>query len=251
MKKLTITRKGVRQNADSSAFVLTLEVISSEGITKNVFVKQRLRTIDNGVNDVFVAVASPTQIEDLPEGAPVDEATYFRTNKVDIISQNPTYLEEVFDDILQETQSLVDDVTSVEVLQKEGTYTVEAMPIYFDPEQIAPFSTAASKVVTLQQPTANEFIIIFFTSTNINVIKLITTIKGSDGSDIDWTLKFGPNVGSSGTEVITGGMTTGVSESITTFSNPAIPAGSYIWFTTSAVHGTVDEFHVTILFNNQ
>jgi len=104
---------------------MTLEVLSTENMPKNVFVKQRIRDlVNNNFDDVFAAVCTPAQLEDFDDDAPKQGASYFRTYTVDIVSRNSAYLEDVFQSILAELQKLADDYAALGELQPDGIYTI-------------------------------------------------------------------------------------------------------------------------------
>lgn len=106
---------------------MILEIIKGEDITKAVFVKQRLRnSITNTFEDKFVAVCTPAQLEDLEENAPADGTSFYRVSKIDVISRNPDYLQDVFDDILVQIRKLCDDVESLNELEVEELYEIES-----------------------------------------------------------------------------------------------------------------------------
>lgn len=127
MATLNLLRKSTVHDPNSESWRMTLEVTSSEDITKYVFVNQRLRNfIKNNFEDAFAAVCTPTQIEDLDIGSPSAATSYFRVSKIDIVVRSLAYLEEIFLAILRELQNLVKDVESLNNLLPDGIYTITA-----------------------------------------------------------------------------------------------------------------------------
>lgn len=120
MKKLQLRKKTA---SVQGSYLVELEVLSAEGIDKNVFVKQRSYTEGNIINDEFVAVCTPSQMEDLAVNNPDPTTSYFRTNKIKLISQDPAFLKDVLDNIILELKMLLRDCeileTQVEVQEFE------------------------------------------------------------------------------------------------------------------------------------
>jgi hypothetical protein len=81
MAKINLLKKSTAFDKDAGSYRMTLEVLSTENITKNVFVKQRLKNfVKNNFYDVFAAVSTPAQLEDLDEDTPSDSSSYYRTS---------------------------------------------------------------------------------------------------------------------------------------------------------------------------
>jgi hypothetical protein len=125
MKKINLLRRSLIKTPLSS-YRLDLEIMSTEDITKDVFVKQRLRAVDNSIDDRFVAIASPAQIEDLGVNSPNGDSSYFRSSVVSLVSSNPDYLEETFNIILTELQSLTEAIEVLDELTVDGIYNITA-----------------------------------------------------------------------------------------------------------------------------
>lgn len=127
MAKLTLLRTSTKYDSSIQSYRMILEITAAEEIDKNVFVAQRIRDyVKNNFEDVFAAVATPAQIEDFDRNSPAEGTSFFRTSKVDIVTRNAAYLEEVFASILRELQKLVDDFESLNLLIPDGIYTIEA-----------------------------------------------------------------------------------------------------------------------------
>ena len=124
MANIKLLRSSVIPDKDLSSYRMTVEVIKAEGITNKIFCKQRLRNFQKqAFDDVFVAICTPAQIEDYGEDAPLEGSSYFRTNKIDIIiSRNADYLDSVFDDMVWNTQKLVEDIEALNKLENEDIY---------------------------------------------------------------------------------------------------------------------------------
>lgn len=103
---------------------MSLEVTSSQNITRNIFVKRRLYTITGGFNDVFVAIATPEQIESLGVLAPTADTTFFLDSKITLLENTVEYLNAVLQEILQELQNLVIDVELIQNIEQSAIYTI-------------------------------------------------------------------------------------------------------------------------------
>lgn len=131
MAQIKLLRKSTAYENKAGSYRMTLEVFATEDITKNVFIKQRLRNfVKNNFDDVFVAIATPAQLEDFDESSPAEGSSYYRTSSIDLISRNIGYLEDVFQSILAELQKLVDDYDSLNLLQPDGIYTITSESIH-------------------------------------------------------------------------------------------------------------------------
>ena len=131
MKTLTVLRTGIERDPKLlSTYKLGLEVTGSQNIDKEVFVKQRQRTTDNTTTDVFVAVCTPAQLEDLEVDAPDNTTTYFRSSKMEVVSENPNYLFWVLDNVINELQFLCDSAEALDVVSTGSvTYTISSNSI--------------------------------------------------------------------------------------------------------------------------
>jgi len=120
MITLNLVRRATDFDPAASSYRLTLEVNSAQNITSKVFVNQRLRNLsNNSFEDVFAAVATPAQLEDFDEDVPGPGTSYYRTNKIDILSRNADYLNDVYDDIVWQVQKLVDDMKALTKIENE------------------------------------------------------------------------------------------------------------------------------------
>jgi hypothetical protein len=100
-------------------------VTSSEDIEKEVFVKQKLVNFLNDQNEeVFVAVCSPTQMEDLSKLTPTGNSSYFRTSKISLVANTPEHLQAIFDTLLYELHKLTVDIEVLAIQSEEAYYTI-------------------------------------------------------------------------------------------------------------------------------
>src|SRR5271165_6316610 len=81
------------------AYRTDMTINTGNGITNYLFVKQRTVNADGTIDDSFVAVAGPAEIEDLPQQAPSAPDTFWRDNTISLISADPTKLAEVTQEI--------------------------------------------------------------------------------------------------------------------------------------------------------
>ena len=127
-KTVTILRSAIdpKQQTGLIGYVLALNVTASQNITKKIFVKQRVRTNLGTIDDVFVAVSSPEQLEDLAEDNPRDGTSYFRSDNICIIASNEAYLTKVFDTIMDDVQLLMSNSEALDILAPDGTYVVSS-----------------------------------------------------------------------------------------------------------------------------
>jgi hypothetical protein len=92
------------------------------------------------------------------------------------------------------------------------------------------------KSTTISFPTASEDITLFYTNQNVTISSIVSVLRVSGGSSLTWTLRYGSDRNSTGTEVKTGGMTTTSSttgDSITVLDNAIISSGNFVWLETT------------------
>lgn len=102
---------------------LKLEVTNAVGMSDAVFVWQRAAA---GGDDMFVSVAAPSDLNDIPENSPniLNEMPYYRTNTVEIWFRNDSDFM-YYKDLLQlHVEKLVTQVNQLSevTLQTEVTY---------------------------------------------------------------------------------------------------------------------------------
>lgn len=103
------------------------------------------------------------------------------------------------------------------------------------------------KSITILDVTSSEKIIWFFNPASWTVSEIRSVVLGSSPS-VTFQVRYGTSVAVAGTQVAsvtTTNTTTGVST--TTFSNATIPTNNFVWITTSAKSGTVDQMNITII----
>lgn len=107
-----------------------------------------------------------------------------------------------------------------------------------------------ARAVTVLYPTAAEDITLMRTDAPMTVASITTHVSGSSPS-VTYSLRFDEDRAAAGTEVVTGGSTvtnTTTGDEVTVFDVATIPAGAWIWLTTTASSGTVTAFHMTVAF---
>jgi hypothetical protein len=108
------------------------------------------------------------------------------------------------------------------------------------------------KSFTIESPTSSENIPLFYTNVAITITKVAEAIRGTSPS-VTYQINHSttdnsgsPNTlySSGRTSSTTGGTTT------TTFNDATIPAGSWVWITTSATSGTISAISITLIYKN-
>lgn len=108
---------------------------------------------------------------------------------------------------------------------------------------------ALNKAVTIEAPTNAENVGMWYTPVAITVSSVESVLVGSSSPSVTFNIAFGSDR-TSGTNVFTSGRTvtsttTGLNSN-SSFNDATIPAGSFIWVTTSAQSGTVTQIELTI-----
>jgi hypothetical protein len=109
-------------------------------------------------------------------------------------------------------------------------------------------SNVVTRGVSIENPSATEDITLFRSYVNITVLRVDAVLDGSVSPEITFEIWHGVNR-NSGTEIKVGGFTVSgdqVTFTETVFDDAAIPAGHWVWLTTSAKSGIVDLLNVTI-----
>jgi len=127
-KSIQLVKQSTVALPDISSYKLVVRTANAEGISDKIFVKQRVRNFaKNTIDETFVAVCTPAQLEDFEEDLPGEGSSYFRTNTIELIGRTPEWLSTVFDSLIYEVKKLVVDLTDLEVLGAAATYNITAL----------------------------------------------------------------------------------------------------------------------------
>ena len=127
-KSIQIVKQSTIELPGISSYKLVVSTTNAQNMPNKIFVKQRARNFAKDlIDDTFVAVCTPTQLEDFEEDAPGEGSSYFRTNTIELVGRTPEYLTEVFDSLLYETQKLVIDLTDLDSLSTAQVYNINAI----------------------------------------------------------------------------------------------------------------------------
>jgi hypothetical protein len=113
-----------------------------------------------------------------------------------------------------------------------------------------PIGVSAPKALTILEPSSSENVVLFFTTSSLTLTQIRSTVKGSSPS-VTFSIRYGTDTSASGTEVVTSGITvtnTTTGLSTTSFNNATVPSNNFVWLTTSATSGTVDQLAVSLIF---
>lgn len=107
--------------------------MNGEDMPIAIFVKQRIRNFaldyapeTLNYEDTFVAVCTPTQLEDFPVNSPVHGSSYFRTNTVELVDPTAEGLDKIFQSLIYEVKKLVVDLTDLDDLETAKIFTITA-----------------------------------------------------------------------------------------------------------------------------
>jgi hypothetical protein len=106
--------------------------------------------------------------------------------------------------------------------------------------------------VTVESPSQTENVTMLYLDSAMTITAIRSLLSGSSTPSVTFSLRYAANRGATGTEVVTGGITctnTTTGLNTTSFNSASIPAGNWLWLTTTAVSGTVDALHVSIFFS--
>ncbi len=108
------------------------------------------------------------------------------------------------------------------------------------------------KSISFVSPTNAEKQVLFRSNAGETISRISSVLPGGSATpSATFSLRYGTDVSASGTEVVTSGITvtnTTTGLLTTSFNNATIPAGNWLWATTSAVSGLVPVLHITVDF---
>ena len=103
-------------------------VTSATGLSPNIFVYREIPLNPNDVTKVaqFDHVASPSDLEDFPEDAPVSgsDPSWFRLNEVDVIVRSRTIADEFWGALLQDVTDLKSTLDRLDTFDDQDTFTI-------------------------------------------------------------------------------------------------------------------------------
>jgi hypothetical protein len=106
----------------------------------------------------------------------------------------------------------------------------------------------STRPFVMEDPGDDENVTWFKTSKNITIKEMFAVLRGSATPSLQFNVRHGLSRSGSGTEIIATGPTLGDTDTgtaITSFADATIPAGSWMWVTTSAKSGNVNEVAIT------
>lgn len=106
-----------------------------------------------------------------------------------------------------------------------------------------------TKHMTVEDPLVNDDLAFFFTDIALTVFQVNDAIQGSASPSVTWNIRHSTtrNDGSPNNLFSSNRATTSLSGAeSTSFGDPTIPAGSWVWLDVTAKAGTVDELGITI-----
>ena len=136
-KSIQLTRNSTIWVPGISSYKMLVISSGNEDTPGKIFVNQRIKNFSkDSFDDVFVAVATPVQLEDFAEDAPDAGTSYYRTNRIELIARTVEELNSVFQSMLFEIDKLVLDLSDLDKLSAAGIYVISAgEPITYIDEQ--------------------------------------------------------------------------------------------------------------------
>jgi hypothetical protein len=190
MATLSLQRTAPTYVSTLSSYRMTLTITSSEIITPFVFVKQRLSNLDKtSFDDVFAAIATPSQLAELQQLAPNQFSSYFLDKTVTLIGRTVEYLDWIYNEILNELNKLVLDYDLLQTYASEETVNlvisgagVTELPYTPQMPTITLTPIGASPTITID-PTATAFYIVSLAlATGTPVLTFTNLAAGQRGS---------------------------------------------------------------------
>jgi hypothetical protein len=169
-KSIQIIKRSTVNLPELSSYKLVIDAVEAVDMPDKIFVKQRIKNFaKDRIDDTFVAIATPTQLEDFDEDAPADGSSFFRTNSIELVMRTPELLQEVFDSLMYEVKKLVVDLEDIEKLSDEEVFLVESD----QPISVIPTKPSAVTITSIEG--GERMLTIYFNPpTQIGVNPLIT-----------------------------------------------------------------------------
>lgn len=128
MISITLTKRSSEFLREVGSYRVAITATVSVGVSPNIFVMQRIRDFTaNKFEDNFAAVATPAQLEDIPEVNNMTESSFYRTNSIELVARTAEYLAEIVASIFNEVQNLVDDLKALEGNATTTTHVFESI----------------------------------------------------------------------------------------------------------------------------
>jgi hypothetical protein len=125
---IQLLRQSTVEVPDISSHKLIVSTTNAQNMSDKIFVNQRIRNFARDrFDEVFVAVCTPTQLEDFEEDSPSEGTSYYRTNRIELIARTAEELQTVFNSLVYETKKLVVDLTDLENLVDAQLYDISAI----------------------------------------------------------------------------------------------------------------------------
>jgi len=128
MVKLTLNRRTTQWKPDITSYSMILDILAAENAPKEVFIMKRTKNfVSDQFDDVFAAVATPVQLEDLPIGAPDANSSYYRVSSVELIARTAEGIDAIFDSMIYELNKLSLDLDALQNgLREERQYIISS-----------------------------------------------------------------------------------------------------------------------------
>jgi hypothetical protein len=109
---------------------------------------------------------------------------------------------------------------------------------------------AQTKGLTIESPTSSENIGLWRTPVAITITQVDDVLRGNSTPSLSWQVNFAATRDGTPTTLFASSRTTTTTSGATTstFNDATIPAGSFIWLTTSAMSGTVNALEITLTY---
>ena len=111
--------------------------------------------------------------------------------------------------------------------------------------------SASPKAVSIQAPTASENVTFFYTSSAITASSVQSVVRGSAGPSAVYSIRYSAARSNSTPTILVAShnvSNTLLAQTAILTANTSIAANQFVWLTTTATTGTVDELSVTINF---
>jgi hypothetical protein len=235
---LTYTPSGGAIGAKKITLTTSANVITVDSATPNFTITDGIDVVDYGIVGIAANNATPFEISN-PTGLTLNATT----SRIQFLTGTGSY-------VFPTTNG-----SNGQVLTTNGAGTLSWTTASGGASSVTSVNglTGAVKIgrsISVYAPTTTDNITMFYTANSLTLSNIESVIRGS-GTGVTFSVKYGTDRSTSGTEVVTNGInctntTTGLST--TSFNNGTISASSFVWLTVSGVSGNPNELSVTLEF---
>jgi hypothetical protein len=181
-KSIQLSKSSTTAIPDGLSYRLLVTAHNAQNMPAKIFVNQRIRNFaKNSIDDVFVAVCTPVQLEDFEEDSPEDGTSYFRTDSLNVVVRTAELVGVVFESLKYEVQKLVDDLNALESLTDAVTYEITS-----DGAITGSCLQVSPTIISIDNSVAGQFAVNFAPPLRNNIMPPVRNYEYTVDGGITW-----------------------------------------------------------------